>query len=85
MPLLATPTSYKRFLTSYNYRTELSFRHSSEGSIQTPAELNVLMDAAGKWHGGLLFDTLRYNCLHADGHAKNLNRSQMDKLWRNPI
>src|SRR2546423_3537064 len=27
----ATPTSFKKFSTSYNYRTEISFRHASEG------------------------------------------------------
>ena len=85
VPLNATPSSYKRFLTSYNYRTEISFRHASEASFQTPAEFNVLMDAAGKWHGGLIFDHLRYCTLHADGHSKSLNRSQLDRLWHNPL
>jgi prepilin-type N-terminal cleavage/methylation domain-containing protein len=81
----ATPTSYKKFGTSYNYRTEISFRHASEGSIRNPTELNVLFDAAGKFHGGLIFDKMRYNVLHGDGHAKNLSRGQLDALWQLPV
>src|SRR5437016_5280641 len=71
VPLDATPSSYRKFGTSYNYRTEISFRHAGEAMFQTPAELNVMFDAAGKWHGGVIFDRLRYNVLHADGHTKN--------------
>jgi prepilin-type N-terminal cleavage/methylation domain-containing protein len=85
VPLDARPTSYKRFGTSYNYRTEISFRHAGEASFRNPTELNVLMDAAGRWHGGTLFDKLRYNVWHADGHTKNLNRHQLDRLWTFPI
>lgn len=81
----ATPSSFRKFGTSYNYRTEISFRHASEGSIQNPTELNVLMDAAGRWHGGLILDRMRYNVLHADGHAKNLNRAQLQRLWDMPV
>ena len=81
----ATPSSFKKFGTSYNYRTEISFRHASEGSIRNPTELNVLMDAAGKFHGGLVFDRMRYNVLHGDCHAKNINRSQLNDLWALPV
>jgi prepilin-type N-terminal cleavage/methylation domain-containing protein len=84
-PLDARPTSYKKFGTSYNYRTEISFRQASEGSIRNATELNVLMDAAGKFHGGLVFDRMRYNVLHGDTHAKNLSRSQLDALWALPV
>jgi general secretion pathway protein G len=85
VPLDATPTSFKKFGTSYNYRTEISFRHYGEASFQTPTDINVLMDAAGRWHGGLLVDKLRYNVLHADGHTKNLHRNQLERLWANPL
>lgn len=81
----ATPTSHKKFGTSYNYRTEISFRQCTEGSVRNATELNVLFDAAGKFHGGLVFDRMRYNVLHGDGHAKNLNRSQLDRLWALPV
>jgi prepilin-type N-terminal cleavage/methylation domain-containing protein/prepilin-type processing-associated H-X9-DG protein len=85
VPLDASPTSYRKFGTSYNYRTEISFRHAGEATFQTPTDLNVLMDAAGRWHGGLVFDRFRYNVLHADGHAKNMDRNKLDALWRLPI
>jgi prepilin-type N-terminal cleavage/methylation domain-containing protein len=85
VPLDATPTSFRRFGTSYNYRTEIAFRHASEATFQTPSEFNVLMDAAGKWHGGLVHDKLRYNVLHPDTHVKNLNRHQVDALWQLPL
>src|SRR5262249_53752235 len=84
-PLDANPTSYQKFGTSYNYRTEISFRHAGEASFRNPTELNVLFDAAGKWHGGLLFDRMRYNVLHGDGHAKNLSRAQVQTLWSLPV
>jgi prepilin-type N-terminal cleavage/methylation domain-containing protein len=85
IPLDATPTSYGKFGTSYNYRTEIAFRHAGEASFRAPAELNVLFDAAGKWHGGRIFDTMRYCVLHGDGHAKSLSRDQVDRLWSLPI
>lgn len=85
VPLDASPTSFDKFGTSYNYRTEISFRHAGENSFRTPTEINVLFDAAGKWHGGLLFDKMRYNCLHGDGHTKNVTRAEMNRLWLMPV
>ena len=85
VPLDARPTSFKKFGTSYNFRTEISFRHASEASFQYPSEFNVLMDAAGHWHGGRIFDKLRYNVLHPDAHVKNMNRRQLDSLWQRPL
>lgn len=81
----ARPTSFRRFGTSYNYRTEIAFRGMREGAFHNPASINVMMDAAGHWHGGLLFDRMRYNVLHGDGHTKNLSRSQLEGLWNNPL
>jgi general secretion pathway protein G len=81
----ARPTSFQRFGTSYNYRTEIAFRRAGEATFQKPSELNVLFDATGRWHGGLIRDRLRYNVLFADGHAKNLSRDALDDLWELPI
>jgi general secretion pathway protein G len=81
----ARPTSYQRFGTSYNYRTEIAFRHLGEASLRTPAEINVMFDASGRWHGGLVFDRMRYNVVHGDGHARNLSRDQVQTLWNNPL
>jgi general secretion pathway protein G len=77
----AHPTSYARFGTSYNYRTEIAFRRMIDGGFREPASVNVMMDASGRWHGGLVTDRYRYNVLYGDGHAKNLSRSQLELLW----
>ncbi|MBM3495061.1 MAG: DUF1559 domain-containing protein, partial [Armatimonadetes bacterium] len=55
IPLDARPSSYQRFGTSYNYRTEIAFRHTGEAGMRTPADINVMFDAAGRWHGGVVF------------------------------
>lgn len=81
----ASPSSFAKFGTSLNYRTEISFRQATEGTIRNPSELNVFMDAAGKWHGGFLLNLLRYNVLFADGHVKNLDRQKLDAFWQMPI
>ena len=81
----ALPTSFKRFGTSYNYRTELAFIRASDATFADPAGVNVLMDAGGQWHGGWPKDTRRYNVLHGDGHTKNLTRAQLELLWQSPL
>jgi general secretion pathway protein G len=85
VPLDARPTSFQKFGTSYNYRTEITFRRMTEGSFRSPSEVNVMFDASGRWHGGLVVDTMRYDVLHADGHAKNLHRDQVQALWAMPL
>jgi prepilin-type N-terminal cleavage/methylation domain-containing protein len=85
IPLDATPTSYAKFGTSYNYRTEISFRHMSEDSLNTPSEANLLMDASGSWHGGSALNEMRYNTLFADDHVKIETRSQMNAIWNTPL
>jgi prepilin-type N-terminal cleavage/methylation domain-containing protein/prepilin-type processing-associated H-X9-DG protein len=47
-----------------------------------PTEVNILMDAAGAWHGGL---EKRYNVLMADGHAVNQNSDQYWITWNRPL
>ncbi len=84
-PANAFPTSFKKFGTSYYYRTEIAFKHAGEQSIQRPAEVNVLFDGAGDWHGTNIPPTLRYNVVFADGHAKSQSRNQLDTLWAAPL
>ena len=84
-PLDATPSSYSKFGTSYNFRTEIAFRRAGEPTFRNPIDLNVMFDAAGKWHGGLLFNRMRYNVLHGDGHVKNLPRDRVLQLWSLPV
>jgi len=85
IPLDATPTSYQKFGTSYYYRTEIAVKHAGDATFSYPAEVNVLFDGAGAWHGSLLPPVQRYNVVFADGHSKNETRSQLDTLWSLPL
>ena len=80
-PPNANPSSFQKFGTSYYYRTELAEKHASDSSLQKPAEVNVLFDGAGKWHGSLLPPALRYDTLFADGHCKNISLDQLNFYW----
>jgi general secretion pathway protein G len=84
-PPNARPSSFQKFGTSYYYRTEIAARHAGEATFQRPAEVNVLFDGAGAWHGSLLPPTQRYNVVFADGHTKSLTRSQIDAVWAMPL
>jgi general secretion pathway protein G len=84
-PLDATPSSYSKYGTSYNYRTEISFLHLSDAAMSNPSGVNVLMDADGSWHGGYSNSDRRYNVLFADGHIKLNTRAQMNELWNTPL
>lgn len=85
LPLDATPGSYEKFGTSYYYRTEIALRHAGETTFQNPAQVNVLFDGAGKWHGSLFPLAQRYSTLFADGHVKSLTRNRLDELWATPL
>jgi len=90
-----TPSMHKVFNTSYFFRTEIAFRAFTDSRFQLPAETNVLMDAAGHWHGGAprveqgefgqrYFDKIRrfrYNTLFGDMHVKNLSNDQLQQAW----
>lgn len=84
-PPNASPSSFKKFGTSYYYRTEIAFRHAGEATFQNPSELNVLFDGAGKWHGSLVPFSQRYCTLFGDGHVKNLTRDRLETLWALPL
>jgi prepilin-type N-terminal cleavage/methylation domain-containing protein len=84
-PKNAFPSSYQKFGTSYYYRTEIAMRVAGDATFQRPAELNVLFDGAGHWHGSLFPSVQRYNTVFADGHTKNLTRTQLDAYWAAPL
>ena len=84
-PPNANPSSYQKFGTSYYYRTEIAARHAGDATFQTPSELNVVFDGAGKWHGGTFRFTQRYNVLFGDSHAKNHSRDQLETEWAQPL
>jgi len=81
----AFPTCFDKFGMSYFYRTELSaFRHA-DFSVEKPAQINVMHDPVGFWHGRLTPIAPRTNALFADGHAKNLSADQLHQAWRTPL
>ncbi len=80
-PANAYPSSFKKFGTSYYYRTEIAARHAGEQTFQRPAEVNVLFDGAGRWHGTDIPPALRYNVVFADGHAKSQTFDQLNTIW----
>jgi prepilin-type N-terminal cleavage/methylation domain-containing protein len=96
-PLLfqALESQYKTFGSSYLYRTEITFKKSSQTSLTSPADLNVLFDGAGHWHGSSSaveqnddFGSFarkaqgyRYNTLFGDMHGKSLQYGQLRNAW----
>lgn len=96
---VTSPTMYKTYGTSYFFRTEIAFKAFSQDRFQFPADVNVLMDAAGHWHGdgGMMtadvdpfFFTAkikgyRYNTLYGDMHVKSLIFDQLQKAWNTSL
>ncbi len=84
-PANAEPSSFKKFGTSYYYRTEIAMRHAGDATFQTPSQLNVLFDGSGDWHGSIFPKVWRYNTLFGDGHVKNLTFDQLNNYWAMPL
>lgn len=94
LPFDTTPSAYARYGSSYLFRTEIAFRLSRVGGFDRSAEINMIFDGVGKWHGTrLLFNdqdfppdpTFRYNCLFADLHVKNISLEEMRRAWSVPL
>lgn len=95
IPFQTSPSMYQTYGTSYFFRTEIAFKAFSQDRFQYPADVNVLMDAGGHWHGdggamtanesefffGLKLRGYRYNTLYGDMHAKSLSFDQLQKAW----
>jgi len=89
---LGSPSDYASFGSSYFYSTKLTVLRETQTSLAKPAEVNLLYDAAGHWHGAggeaLLDDSLeasadrrrqyRYNNVFVDMHAKSLTSDQLE-------
>ena len=93
VPLDMTPTAFDRYGTSYLYRTEIALLGTRYGSLvayesnaakteHEGAEVNVLMDGNGSWHGGRVASQKRYNELMGDGHVINQNITQFGQTWQ---
>ena len=94
-PFVSSPSLYATYRSSYLFRTEIAFKFLSQDRFELPAEVNVLFDGAGHWHGSGralqagddvntyldLIQTYRYSTLMGDFHAKSLSRGQLDRLW----
>lgn len=77
------PSSYERYGASYAYRTELAFRGLTTTGLDLPAQVNVLEDLVGQWHGerGQNLQKYRYHVLFADGHVKRLTYDALMEAW----
>jgi len=91
VPLNATPSCYDAFQVSYFYRTEVALLKVTAGQLAAhdpggppgahgPAEINILMDANGSWHGSA-GGGRRYNALMADGHVVSSNLGRYLRTW----
>jgi prepilin-type N-terminal cleavage/methylation domain-containing protein len=98
-PFVASPSVYGTYGSSYFFRTEIAFRFFTQTSFQLPANVNVLFDAAGHWHGGApaaspgdtypMYENkirqYRYNVLFGDFHVKNLTFDQLQQAWETEL
>lgn len=94
-PFPTAPSMFAQYGSSYFFRTEIAFRAFSQTGFQLPADVNVLFDGAGHWHGdgralrldddfGTAFRLLRnyrYNTLYGDMHVKSVTRDGLDTAW----
>jgi prepilin-type N-terminal cleavage/methylation domain-containing protein len=94
-PFRTSPHMYGQYGSSYFFRTEIAFRAYSQTSFSLPADVNVLFDGAGHWHGSTsrlvdgdtieqYFSKLkgfRYNTLYGDFHVKSLTYDRLQAAW----
>lgn len=86
--LKAHPTAFATFGTSYAYRTELAFRQKlfatggyAKGQKVGPAEMAILTELTGKWHGGGKMSSYVYTALMGDGRVVRQNLRQNSDAW----
>lgn len=91
-----SPSAFGVSGMSYEYRTQLGLDAVSDTRLEHPAEVNLLADMAGHWHGSTraltatdTFDGYsenvpgyRYDVVFADGHVRLLNHAGMEGAWR---
>jgi general secretion pathway protein G len=95
LAFVAPTSDFATFGSSYLYRTEITFNKFSQTNFSSPADLNVLFDGAGHWHGSGGPATAndsgpdffakrrgyRYNTLFGDMHVKGISGDQMGTAW----
>ncbi len=89
----ARPTMYEAYGASYLFHTVIAFSNTPIDSMQGksfdgkdvgPAQINMLFDGNGSWHGqpfSLGVNGLRYVTLFLDGHAKLLPYDKYQEAW----
>jgi len=94
---LTAPSMYATYGISYFFRTEIAFRYFSQTTFELPANINVMFDGAGHWHGDggpltlneqNVFGKMRgfrYNVLFGDFHAKSLTYDKYQESWDTPL
>ncbi|MBL8049390.1 MAG: prepilin-type N-terminal cleavage/methylation domain-containing protein [Chthonomonas sp.] len=93
IPFTTSPSMFRVYGSSYFFRTEIAFKYFSSTQFQLPANVNVLFDASGHWHGdggkldlndpgaGQKLRQYRYNVLFGDFHVKSQNYFQLQTAW----
>ena len=96
---LSSPSMFKVYGSSYFFRTEIAFRSYSQTNFELPANVNVMFDGAGHWHGDgrvlrpddsfqtyrEIIPGYRYNTLYGDMHVKSLTFDQLQQAWATPL
>lgn len=99
IPFKSSPSMFSTFGSSYFFRTEIAFKLFSQTRFQLPANINVLFDAAGNWHGsggrvvlndgGFFYANkirqFRYNTLYGDMHVKNVSFDRLREAWETSL
>ncbi len=94
-----SPSMFATYGTSYAFRTEIAFKYFSQTGFQLPANVNVLFDGSGHWHGSTraiqkgedmqtvrdLWRGYRYTTLFGDLHAKSITFYDLEKAWQTPL
>jgi general secretion pathway protein G len=92
----SAPSHFTTYRSSYSFRTEIAFRSFTHTQFELPADVNVLFDSSGHWHGATrrirlgddprtIFDLLRgyrYSVLFGDLHVKSIPYARMDRAWQ---
>jgi prepilin-type N-terminal cleavage/methylation domain-containing protein len=88
-PMSARPSSFQKWGTSYLYRTSLALNQdmypcTSGFELFPPykdhggANVNIVWDGNGSWHGGFTQSSKRFNTLMADNHVTSLTARQLE-------
>ena len=91
----SSPTMYATYGSSYLYRTEITFKSLSQKGYWPPANVAMLFDGYGHWHGhteamredmdfrteAATIDNYRYNALFGDNHVRSLSYMELQATW----